>query len=212
MKNNYRTFFILGIILALVTALVSINYLTKTAGLVQVAVSAQDIYADAAIGSAYISATKIPVGALQSDTVQSPQFFKGKVAKGYIPKGTVLKEAMFDDAENISTAGKLKQNPNMVAFALEAKLDTTCGGLLQKGSLVDVKAIPKKMENFVSVDETTTTVATETIAVNVEVLDVPSSESKIEGVLLMVSPEIADTIIETRTNSDIIIVVKPTKE
>lgn len=182
--------FVVFAALAAVTAAYNLN---AVAGMVPVAVARSDIAPDEAASPKNIGVGKTPRGALQGDTVREPRELAGMAAKGFIPSGTVLKKSMFQPIEKAGAAARLSLKPGYVAVALSPSLDTTCGGEVKPGSLVDVKCVRKDG-------------SLQVIAEKVEVLAAPE---KSKGVVVALKKAEADRLLSEKAQSTVVLVLLP---
>lgn len=75
---------------------------------------------------------------LPEDVIVDLESIQGKALKGIIPKGTVLRGALFQDIEKFGLESRLNEYPGRQAFAFPETLDTTVGWQIKPGSKVNI--------------------------------------------------------------------------
>jgi len=185
--KNYKVFFFVSVILALLTsAAVAYGY-NSVAGMVPVVVASDNIYEDRVVNSNNVTIRQFPKGGLQNDTVLDIEDIRGKVARGYIPRGTVLRNSMFQTVAGSGVPAKLSVMPGKVAVAIPSDIYTTVGGTIKDGNTVSLFTITE--EKVVEIIKSAV------------VLRSPG-EGRNDGLVLAVLPQEAETIFSSIGRND----------
>lgn len=138
--SNWKMIFPVFIILALILGIGFWFYMHNVGGKVEVAVARADINMDEELAiPVNVTVGEMQVGSLYHDTIRSSAQLKGKSAKGFIPKGTVLRESMLQPA-----AGPIARlQPGNVAVSVPNTINTTIADVVKPGNKVRVKIIAK---------------------------------------------------------------------
>jgi len=150
MKNR-KVALIAGLVLALGTAVLLVDYLSSlhaSAAVVKsriVYVAARDIPARAALTDEYVRKVQRPANEIAADAVGSGRDVAGKYALISIPAGSVLTKREI-------SAGAAAALPNRLPIGMRAvsiSIDRVKGvaGLIQPGDRVDVIAVPPRVGN-----------------------------------------------------------------
>lgn len=187
--KNYKTFFAAAVLFALLTAIVAAYGYNSMAGTVGVIVAKQDITADKQLLPEQIGASQTPRGAVQVDTINNAALLEGKVAKGFIPAGTVLRSSMF---QSVSTAGvRAKLKAGYVALALDKTIDTSCSDQIAVNSKVNIKSFTKEG-------------TIENVATDIEVIAVTE-----KGMVLAMPVDLSDKLIAQKYLGKLVLELLP---
>lgn len=156
MTQNYRKFFFLALVLALVAAGIAGYAWHTMMSMIPIAKAGADILPEQQTTPQNVIPGRELKGSLHADTVKDPIELKDMVAKGFIPAGTTLRKSMFQPVSATGVAARLE--PGQVAVAVPANIQSTCGGTVKKGSQVDLLVTSKT--------------ATEVVGHRITVLDV----------------------------------------
>lgn len=185
--KNYRLMFGLFLLFAALTAVIFAYGYDSITRKTTVAVALEDIMPNQAASPANVGSARFPIGGIQVDTVLRPVELKGMAARGYIPKGTILRKSMFQPVEEAGASAILSLKKGLVAIALPPSIDTTCGGQVKQGCLVDVKIVGQ--------DGSIITIP------GVEVL----AADQTKGVVIGIDQTSADTILRLRNRTQIVL-------
>lgn len=150
MKNR-KLALVVGLVLALGTAVLLIDYLSSlhaTAAVVEtraVFIAARDIPARVALTDEYVREVQRPTNAVAADAIGSASDVAGKYSLISIPAGSVLTKSEI-------SAGAAAALPTRLAIGMRAvsiSIDRVKGvaGLIQPGDRVDVIAVPPRVGN-----------------------------------------------------------------
>ena len=153
MKNSRRIPLIVGLLLALGTGVLMLNYLgslrstSNAADMRTVYVAARDIPARALLSDNFITESKRPANEVDPDAVVDRKQIVGKYSLITIPAGSV----MTNSKVGAGGAGALPARLPIGMRAVSISIDRVKGvaGLIQPGDRVDVIAVPPRVGNEV---------------------------------------------------------------
>ncbi|ACX51921.1 SAF domain protein [Ammonifex degensii KC4] len=100
-----------------------------------------------------VEAVSLPKAGLPPDAVTERGELAGKVARGFIPAGTVLRRAMLQPKWAAGAAGALAEiGPGYRMLALPLTADTTVGGCVASGDRIDVYLVRGGRAELVAAD------------------------------------------------------------
>jgi pilus assembly protein CpaB len=153
MKNARRIPLIIGLILALGTGVLMLNYLgslrtqTATVATRSVYVAAHDVPARALLNDSFVTEVKRPDTQVDPDAVADRKELVGKYSLISIPAGSVVTRAKI----GLGGANALPARLPIGMRAVSISIDKVKGvaGLIQPGDRVDVIAVPPRVANEV---------------------------------------------------------------
>ena len=149
MKNRRKVTLVVGLVLALGTALLLFDYLgsvhaaaadVKTRA---VYVAARDIPARAALNAEYVRQVQRPASAVDADAVVSSKDIAGKYSLMTIPAGTVLTRSAIGMGGAAALPARLPVGMRAVSISIDRVKGVA--GLIQPGDRVDVIAVPPRV-------------------------------------------------------------------
>jgi len=107
-----------------------------------VLVAAADIGPRGQIPASAVRKVSLPAAGVPDDALVDEASLSGKVARGFIPAGTVLREAMLQPRWSAGAAGALAEiGPEYRLVALPVSLDTSVGNCVAAGDRIDLYAV-----------------------------------------------------------------------
>jgi len=151
MLKNYKLWLAVTVVLAAISALVTVSVLQKYTRTACVVIAKTDIESAQVINEKMLVPNKeFPSRGMYPDTVTGVQQVQGMVSKGFIPAGTVLRASMFEPPQSAIMSGKLSAlGKEYRAVALPKQLSTTVADTLNEGDTVDMYV--RETENGVPV-------------------------------------------------------------
>jgi pilus assembly protein CpaB len=149
MKNARRIPLIVGLLLALGTGVLLLNYLGSlraSAAVVQtrtVVVAARDIPARALLSDAYVAQAVRPAAEVDADALADRRQIKGKYSLITIPAGSVITAAKIGAAGANALPARLPVGMRAVSISIDRVKGVA--GLIQPGDRVDVVAVPPRV-------------------------------------------------------------------
>ncbi|MFN2459236.1 MAG: Flp pilus assembly protein CpaB [Candidatus Velthaea sp.] len=154
MKNGRRLPLILGLLLAVGTGVLLLNYLTSLGGTASAAVNmrpvfvaARDIPARALLTDAFVRQTIRPVAEIDNDAAVNRKDILGKYSLITIPAGSVVTKSKIGDAGANALPARLPIGMRAVSISIDRVKGVA--GLIQPGDRVDVVAVPPRVGNEV---------------------------------------------------------------
>lgn len=142
MFKNYKVFILAAVILALAAALIGVRTVQNYAGSTKVLIASKDMQPEQLVTADNLAWANVPRGALYDDTAVNPTQAQGLIAKGFIPKDTVLRQSMLDTPNRATIPGKLaelsKNGERYYAVGIPNTIFTSVAGELRTGDLVDI--------------------------------------------------------------------------
>lgn len=109
-----------------------------------VLVAAVDIAPRSQVHVSAVRKVSLPAAGVPGDAMTSEAALSGKAARGFIPAGTVLREAMFQPRWSMGAAGSLAEiGSEYRLVALPVSLDTSVGNCVAAGDRIDLYAVKK---------------------------------------------------------------------
>jgi pilus assembly protein CpaB len=153
MKNARRIPLIVGLLLALGTGVLLLNYLGSlraSASVVQtkaVYVAARDIPARALLNDTYVARTTRPASEVDQDAIADRKQIAGKYSLITIPAGSVVTGSKIGEAGANALPARLPVGMRAVSISIDRVKGVA--GLIQPGDRVDVVAVPPRVGNEV---------------------------------------------------------------
>ena len=219
MKNARRLPLIIGLVLALGTGVLLLNYLGSvraTAAVVKtrtVLVASRDIPARALITDAFVTQTQRPVDQVDADAIATRKDLAGKYSLITIPAGSVLTASKIGAGGANALPARLPIGMRAVSISIDKVKGVA--GLIQPGDRVDVIAVPPRVGNEVPKasailrgalvlamgDEVETTSAT------------PSPDNQnLTTITLALTPKQVDLLAAADLNTTLRLALRPPKE
>ena len=150
--NTRRVPLIVGLVLALGTGFLLLNYLTQnhpasTAANRQVVVSTKEIPARAKITAEMLGVSDRRADQLDSDIVTDPRAAVGKIALITIPTGSTITGSKISTPAALALPTRLGHGLRAVSISIDRVKGVS--GLIQPGDRVDVIAVPQRNGNEV---------------------------------------------------------------
>jgi pilus assembly protein CpaB len=150
MKNARHLALAIGILLALGTGVMLLNYVgsvrsssASASPTRAVLVAARDIPARALLTDAYYVKTEKPVNDVDSDAASDPKQLVGKYSLINIPAGSVISKSKVSSAAANALPARLPVGMRAVSISIDRVKGVA--GLIQPGDRVDVIAVPPRM-------------------------------------------------------------------
>jgi pilus assembly protein CpaB len=149
--NARRIPLLVGILLALGTGVLLVNYLgslraaTPTVAMKTVVLAAADIPARAQITATMLTTTQRPATETDPDSLTDPHAAVGKFSLITIPSGSVLTAAKVGTADAFALPSRLPIGMRAVSISIDRVKGVA--GLIQPGDRVDVIAVPPRTGN-----------------------------------------------------------------
>ena len=148
--NARRIPLIVGILLALGTGVLLLNFLsarptTPTVLMKTVVLAAADIPARAQITATMVTTTQRPATDIDPDTIVDPKSVIGRYSLITIPSGSVLTAARIGSADAFALPSRLPVGMRAVSISIDRVKGVS--GLIQPGDRVDVIAVPPRVGN-----------------------------------------------------------------
>jgi pilus assembly protein CpaB len=150
MKNR-RLLLVSGLVLALGTAVLLVDYLGSLHAVAAVVptrtiyVAARDIPARAALSDAYVKPVQRPPNEVDPHAVAAAAEFAGKYSLISIPAGSVITRSQIGASASAALPARLP--PGMRAVSISIDRVKGVAGLIQPGDRVDVIAVPPRVGN-----------------------------------------------------------------
>ncbi|HEY4439281.1 MAG TPA: Flp pilus assembly protein CpaB [Candidatus Elarobacter sp.] len=151
MKNARRVPLIVGIVLALGTAVLLVSYLTtlrssaQTADMRTVYVASHDVPARALITDAFVASSVRPAAQVDPDAVVDRKEIVGKYSLITIPAGSVVTKSKIGPGGAFALPARLPIGMRAVSISIDKVKGVA--GLIQPGDRVDVIAVPPRVAN-----------------------------------------------------------------
>jgi pilus assembly protein CpaB len=149
MKNARRIPLIVGLLLALGTGVLLLNYLGSLRGaeaavqMKRVYVAAQDVPARALLTDAFLTETRRPASEVDQDAVTDRKAIVGKYSLITIPAGSVVTNSKIGEAGANALPARLRLGMRAVSISIDRVKGVA--GLIQPGDRVDVIAVPPRV-------------------------------------------------------------------
>jgi pilus assembly protein CpaB len=153
MKNARRIPLIVGLLLALGTGVLLLNYLGSLRGQAPVGqtrtvyVALRDVPARAQLSQALVTAATRPVSEVDPDAVTDRKELDGKYSLITMPAGSVVTRSKIDTAGANALPARLPIGMRAVSISIDRVKGVA--GLIQPGDRVDVIAVPPRVGNEV---------------------------------------------------------------
>ena len=142
--QNYKLLITAAAICALIASVLAVNEWKKVTSSQEVLVVSSEIQEGTAVTLAHVIKQQRVKRDLQEDVITNLSQIEGKVARGVIPAGTVLRQAFFCLPDDLGIEGMLNKYPGRHAYAFPSSINTTVGGEVKPESLVDIYALKKE--------------------------------------------------------------------
>lgn len=149
--NTRRTPLIVGLVLAMGTGLLLLNFLTQThrsasnGAMRSVLVALQEIPARAQIKPDMIGSASRVADQVDSDAITDSRGVSGKIALITIPAGSTLTQSKIVTPAALALPARLRHGLRAVSIAIDKVKGVS--GLVQPGDRVDVIAVPPRVGN-----------------------------------------------------------------
>ena len=149
MKNARRVPLIVGLLLALGTGVLLLNYLNSlrasvtTVEMRHVFVAAHDVPARALLNDSFIAEATRPANEVDQDAVTDRKQIDGKYSLITIPAGSVLTQSKVGEAGADALPARLPIGMRAVSISIDRVKGVA--GLIQPGDRVDVIAVPPRV-------------------------------------------------------------------
>lgn len=144
MVTKSRFFLVLAFACAVVAAGAAAWLLHNFLPQKTVLVAAADIAPRSQVHVTAVLKVSLPAAGVPGDAMTNEAALSGKVARGFIPTGTVLREAMFQPRWSAGAAGSLAEiGPEYRLVALPVSLDTSVGNCVAAGDRIDLYVVKK---------------------------------------------------------------------
>lgn len=192
--RNYKAMLIIAAVCGILATVVAASEWKKIMGTKDVLVAAVEIQPGKELTSKEVAIEPKNEKDLPADAIGSLIELEGKAPRGVIPLGTVLRQSMFKPIEQFGAEGLLHEHPGRKAVAFQMDIETTVGGQVKQGSIVDIHAIVAS-----AAGEKKSVVAEKA---PVLVMPLPSAENKNTGaVVVALTPQEIDTLMRTSAES-----------
>lgn len=139
-----KAFLLTGLILALLAGFLVNGYIKKFSETKTVYAFTQDVDPTIPLSPDMLIEKELPVAAVPQDAITDKNVVTGKNTRGIVLKDTIARLQMFIDTDKTRVSGTLLQKGgDLVAIALPLSIETTVGGSVLSGDLVDVYALSK---------------------------------------------------------------------
>lgn len=151
--NKGKLFLILGVVLGLISAFMTYTYIKGATKTEAVYVFTEDVEAGTPLDSGLFERKEMPVAAIPSDAITDVREVDGKSVKGFTLAGSILRLGMLEETSDTRISGKLLENydADTRAVAFQATIDTTVGGSVKAGDLVNVYGLDSNSKTVVLV-------------------------------------------------------------
>jgi pilus assembly protein CpaB len=220
MKNARRIPLIVGILLAVGTGVLLLNYLGSlrpseaAVPTVRVYIAARDVPARALLNQSYFEAATRPANEVDHDAVIDPKQIVGKYSLITIPAGSVFTNSKIGDAGANALPARLPMGMRAVSISIDRVKGVA--GLIQPGDRVDVVAVPPRVGSEVPRasailrgvlvlamgNEVETTSATPS----------PDNQNNLTTVTLALTPKQVNLLASADLNTTLRLALRPPKE
>jgi pilus assembly protein CpaB len=220
MKNARRIPLIIGLLLALGTGVLLLNYLgslrasVATVQTKRVYVAAQDIPARALLtDSLFTEATK-PVTEVDNDAITDRKQIAGKYSLITIPAGSVVTSAKIGFAAANALPARLPFGMRAVSISIDRVKGVA--GLIQPGDRVDVVAVPPRVGNEVprasAILRGALVLAMGNTVETTSATPSPDNQNNLTTVTLALTPRQVDLLASADLNTTLRLALRPPKE
>jgi pilus assembly protein CpaB len=220
MKNARRIPLIIGLLLALGTGVLLLNYIgslrasVATVETKRVFVAAHDIPARSLLTDALFTEATKPVTEIDNDAVTDVRHVNGKYSLITIPAGSVVTEAKI----GLAAASALPTRLPLGMRAVSISIDRVKGvaGLIQPGDRVDVVAVPPRVGNEVprasAILRGALVLAMGNTVETTSATPAPDSQNNLTTVTLALTPRQVDLLASADLNTTLRLALRPPKE
>ncbi|MDP5276127.1 Flp pilus assembly protein CpaB [Chengkuizengella axinellae] len=137
------TLIIFGLVLGLIAFAASYVFVFQQNETVETYVFKENVNTNVALNPDMFEKKEMPKAAVPSDVITDLKAIEGKILKGFTLKGSILRLPMLVEASETKMSGKLLkfEDANSRAIAIPLSTNSTVGGTVQTGDLIDLYII-----------------------------------------------------------------------
>lgn len=205
--KNYKAWLILTVVLAVAAGALSVWLVRSYVGTVRVAAVLSDIEGGAVMQAQSVTMVDCAKGNLYPDAVRDPKQVVGMVARGFIPRGTLLRMSMFMPPQMAGISGQLAAlGKDYRAVAIQNTMSTTVAGAVQAGDRVDIYASPKDSDTHIKI-------LSDVLVLQAGSVKTSEGQQQTQGLILAVHEKDLESIIDYlpggKKESPLTVVLKP---
>jgi pilus assembly protein CpaB len=220
MKNARRIPLIVGLLLALGTGVLLLNYLTSlrpseaAVPMKRVYLAAHDIPARALLNETYLAEATRPANDVDQDAITDRKQVAGKYSLITIPAGSVVTGSKIGEAGANALPARLPYGMRAVSISIDRVKGVA--GLIQPGDRVDVVAVPPRVGSEVprasAILRGALVLAMGNAVETTSATPSPDSQNNLTTVTLALTPQQVNLLASADLNTTLRLALRPPKE
>ncbi|HEX3465231.1 MAG TPA: Flp pilus assembly protein CpaB [Candidatus Elarobacter sp.] len=220
MKSARRIPLIVGILLALGTGVLLLNYLTSmrpteaAVPMKKIFIASRDVPARALLNDSFVTETTRPANQVDADAVSDRKQISGKYSLITIPAGSVFTASKIGDAGANALPARLPIGMRAVSISIDRVKGVA--GLIQPGDRVDVVAVPPRVGNEVprasAILRGALVLAMGNDVETTSATPSPDAQNNLTTVTLALTPQQVNLLASADLNTTLRLALRPPKE
>jgi pilus assembly protein CpaB len=220
MKSARRIPLIVGLLLAVGTGVLLLNYLTSlrpseaAVPMKHIFVASRDVPARALLSEAFVTETTRPANEVDADAVTDRKQIAGKYSLITIPAGSVFTASKIGDAAANALPARLPMGMRAVSISIDRVKGVA--GLIQPGDRVDVVAVPPRVGTEVprasAILRGALVLAMGNDVETTSATPAPDAQNNLTTVTLALTPQQVNLLASADLNTTLRLALRPPKE